>query len=1714
MKNTTTLFAALSFCFLFNLFFITSRGEKLIGSAISVNYTLGETVVENNGKVSLGFHQARPPAPLLCTLSVSVTTNNTSCNGCNNGQADANVSDGTPPYMYNWSNGQTMQNIGGLQAGNYCVTVTDNNNCTATACATVNNPPDIMFSHNYTGGCAPQSVLFTNNSSGAVAYEWKILRDNFLISTSNSFNLNYNFTSAGNYEVQLRGFSDSAMTNNVGFINDFVTISGLSIAFSADTACKNDIIAFNVLQFEYGTGGGGGGSNSDYSWNFGDGSPSVTGYNVNHVYSANGTYTVQLIGQTNNCGTDTVYQTVVITNNVVPQVYFNAYEATSCPFDKIEFNAYNAAGTYTWNFGDGSAPVTTSMTKVEHAYSATGNYIVTVSVTNGCGLSANFSDTVHIQNNVGFNQNSNFNYQIKPNPVCPGDAVGFRFEYPDHYSMYIWNYGNGNADTNKLETQHTYQNVGTYNASITIRNGCGKDTVLFQVISVQNNVQIAQGDYDFGITPLNTCPGDSVLFLAENGAQSYLWNYGDGNTGSPAIIPGANFNGVTHAYTNTGSYTSTLTVTNSCGNSRTDTVPFPVTVANNAFPEVSPLFGDAFTPTGEYDDNSLPGCQPISFVALCGGNSFQWNFGDGVTLTTNQLLVSHKYTQAGTYTITLTATNSCGNSATFTRMFTITGSCASPVVSVSGTNPTCNNGNNGSVTANVNGGTPPYTFFWNNGATTATLNGLVSGTYSVTVTDNNGMTGSASKTLANPPAITLNFSAIVPASCGLSNGQATVTASGGATPYTYMWANGQTTQNATGLSAGNHNVTVTAANGCKKSGTAAVPSASGFSVSFSSTNITCNGAANGTATASAAGGSTPYTYQWSNGATLATLSSLAAGTYNATVTDFTGCKITGAVTISQPSVIVLNLNGNNASSCGSADGSVNMAVTGGTPPYTFNWNNGASTQNITGIPAGTYSVTVTDANNCTRTKNTTITAPSGVTTSISKTNAKCNGSCDGTATVTASGGTTPYSYQWSNGKTGASVGGLCNGVYTVTVIEAVGCAVTANVTITDPVELLVNTSSNDASCGKKDGSASVNAAGGVSPYTYQWSNGSTSASADSLLAGMYTVTVTDSNGCKKFAPVMVSDNGAPNVIVTGITQVACNGGSSGAINIAVTGGSSPYNYQWSNGLTTKNITGLQAGPYEVTVTDTTGCVSTKSIIVPQPAAIKDSLSVTDAGCGSADGSVTVTATGGVSPYSYSWSTGATTQTISGLIWGIYQVTITDSKGCTKTDMAAVAETGGPVITIDSVTSSGCSGTGAVYVSVSGGVPPYTFDWTNNNITEDLLDVIPGTYGMIATDDNGCMGAISAEVPNLLPQAPSVCLVTVDSTTGKNLCVFTKDSIMNLGIAYYNFYRETSQSGVYQKIGSKASTVLSQWADQSASPLQKPWRYKVSAVDTCGNESAMSDFHKTIHLVINYGVIPGTINLVWDKYEGFQYGTYYIYRYSNFDGWNLIDSVASTDHSYTDGNLPPSLAGLFYAVEVRPPSMCTATEKAAENHNSSRSNVSTLFGGSTTQPLVATATATDATQGNCDGSATVSVTGGVTPYSYQWNTTPVQTTATATGLCSGNYTVTVTDAANSTSTSSVTVGTQPGVKDASDISSLINVYPNPNRGVFTVSLNYSNKENTHIKVIDMRGRLIYFELLNEVNRNQQVIDISDESGGIYQLQIITGKSIVNKKIIFE
>jgi hypothetical protein len=128
--------------------------------------------------------------------------------------------------------------------------------------------------------------------------------------------------------------------------------------------------------------------------------------------------------------------------------------------------------------------------------------------------------------------------------------------------------------------------------------------------------------------------------------------------------------------------------------------------------------------------------------------------------------------------------------------------------------------------------------------------------------------------------------------------------------------------------------------------------------------------------------------------------------------------------------------------------------------------------------------------------------------------------------------------------------------------------------------------------------------------------------------------------------------------------------------------------------------------------------------------------------------------------------------------------------------------------------------------------------------------------------------------------------------------------------------------------------------------------------------------------------------------------------------------------------------------------------------------------------------------------------------------PVQTTVTATGLCSGNYTVTVTDAANSTSTSSVTVGTQPGVKDASDISSLINVYPNPNRGVFTVSLNYSNKENTHIKVIDMRGRLIYFELLNEVNRNQQVIDISDESGGIYQLQIITGKSIVNKKIIFE
>ena len=807
------------------------------------------------------------------------------------------------------------------------------------------------------------------------------------------------------------------------------------------------------------------------------------------------------------------------------------------------------------------------------------------------------------------------------------------------------------------------------------------------------------------------------------------------------------------------------------------------------------------------------------------------------------------------------------------------------------------------------------------------------------------------------------------------------------------------------------------------------------------------------------------------------------------------------------------------------------SVTGGILPYIYQWNNGDSTDALQGVSAGTYAVTVTDSYGCVAFESITVPEYANVciltTLGTSGLPASCIAVCDGIATVTALPMGEQYTYLWNDllTQTNSIANDLCAGTYTVIVTDSIGCSDTASVTVSSQAEIILSVNATDATCGNTDGSASVNVTNGAAPYTYSWSSGDTLSLADSLMSGIYVATVNDANGCSSFGIATISDANGPVISNMFSTEITCNGGSDGAISIIVGGGTQPYTYLWSNGGNATGISNLVAGPYEVNVTDSAGCIANTSITVNEPSSIDITIAATDAVCSSSDGNATASVSGGTSPYTYLWSTGETGASIAGVTAGIYSLVITDANGCIDSSTAAISNIGGATVTIDSIIGGGCGAEpGSIFISVSGGAFPYTFTWSDSSTIEDLIDVSAGSYSVLVTDTNGCISTASAIISGIPASEQEICLVTVDSATGRNLVVWEKAQTQ--GVQSYNIYRESTQAGTYYSIGNVPVDNLSLFVDTLSNPHQQAYRYKISVVDSCGNESGKSQEHKTIHLTINKG-LGNDINLIWDHYEGFVFYTYYIYRYSTSTGWLVIDSIASNLTSRTDPSPPP--ANLWYQIVVKHPSVCSATLKS-KNYNSSKSNTTSI---SLSETLTANATATDADQGTCNGTATVTAIGGAEPYTYQWNDPNNQTTITATGLCGNTtYTVLVTDDDGDTTSANVFVDEASGINKFQVSGFKFRVYPNPNKGIFNLDIE-GTSEIVEIRVVNILGQEIYQSAIINPSRHEVgisaslrqsglsagalakvEIDLSGHPSGIYNLLIITHEGLENVRIIIE
>jgi len=370
-------------------------------------------------------------------------------------------------------------------------------------------------------------------------------------------------------------------------------------------------------------------------------------------------------------------------------------------------------------------------------------------------------------------------------------------------------------------------------------------------------------------------------------------------------------------------------------------------------------------------------------------------------------------------------------------------SCAGFGATPTTVNATCNT-TTGSITLGtpVNG-TSPYVYNWSNGSTASSVSSLSPGTYKVTITDANTCVSTDSIVISetNVP-FTVNATGGT-TSCTSNTGTVTVSASGGNSPYTYHWANNSTGAQITGLGAGNYLVTVTDAHGCTTTASGAVTTPNGPTATDVVTNVACYNDSTGTVSVNVSGGTSPITYTWSNSATTANLSNVPAGTYTLVISDNNNCSFEVSATITQPTALVLTGSSTNLTCNNVNIGTAGVTVTGGTSPYTYAWNGGATSSSISSLGAGIYNVVVSDSNHCTASINDTVSQPAALTASIAVTNASNENAGDGTAILTASGGTGTLTYNWVTGATGDTITHLTYGTYCVTVTDANFCTVSA-----------------------------------------------------------------------------------------------------------------------------------------------------------------------------------------------------------------------------------------------------------------------------------------------------------------------------------------------------------------------------------------------------------------------------------------------------------------------------------------------------------------------------------------------------------------------------------------------------------------------------------------------------------------------------------------------
>jgi gliding motility-associated-like protein len=1255
-----------------------------------------------------------------------------------------------------------------LMAGTYTVTVTNSNNCTATASTIVVVNP-LPTPYNVVGGgsyCAGGTgvVVGLDNSQFNTTYTLYlngVSTGTTTLGTGGPISFGSQ-TAAGVYTV--------VASNNASYCTNNMTGSATIVVNPLPTvsAGANQSIPNGTSATLDGSASGGSG-NYSFAWTPAGSlvNPSIEDPTTT-ILTITTTYTLVVTDLTTGCQNSS--QTVV---SIVGGPLTAAPTASPNPIclgqsTQLNANATGGSNNYTYSWSSSPAGFTSTLENPTVSPAVTTNYTVTVS-DGFTTTTSSVSVTVYPlpQQYEVSGGGSYCSGGTGLNVVLSGSQIGI------DYQLVL---NGGNTGTPQSGTSAglvwtgqtgggTYTVVATNNAT-----GCSNLMAGSAVINI-NNLPFAYDVTGGG----QFCSGGTGVIVGLSGSEANIqYQLLINGSGAGAPVSGTGSAMDFGLQTTPGNYTVIAISPAMCNNN----------MNGNAVITVNPLPGTFNVTGGGNYCNGGTGL-PVGLNGSATGINYQLQYNgsnEGMPLPgTGAALDFGSFVNAGTYSVIATD-NTTNCNSNMTNTVTIVIDPLPFVYNVTGGGAYCSGGTGLSAALVTAEPGITYTLYLDGVSTGLTQAGNIggvsfdnltaAGTYTIQGVNNSttcisDMSGSV--TISVNPLPVIDSLYIHPlTSCVSNNGEITVYATG-ALPLQYSIDSITfgTDSVFISLPSGSFIVYVQDVNGCMNSLTDVIPNNTGFAIdSILTVNLLCNGDSSGQISVFAAGGTW---FSIDNGVTLVSdsiFTGLAAGSYIATAMDDGGCNQAQTVNVLQPPVLEGTTVISDVSCNGLQDGIAEISISGGTPGYTYLWDDtGASdSSEVTGLSSGIYyHVTVTDANGCMLVDSVITDQPDVLLTAMNAADVLCNGGNNGQADVTVTGGTTPYFYVWDNPglSVGASVSDLLAGIqYFVTITDDNGCTAVDSVMVNEPAALTMTHIVTQATCGSSDGVIELTVSGGTSPYAYLWDNTATTPVITGLGAGNYTVTVTDNNGCTVSGTYTIINMNAGAIQVTGITNVLCFGDTTGSISVAVTGGTADFTYIWSTGDTlvtssaTAMLTGLIPGSYSVTVEDANGCISDTSVNVIGPAAgLLPGVSITDITCfGMADGILIASATGGQPPYTYLWSNSMTGAVLTNMTAGNYTLTITDNNGCQFVEDSIVLTEPTLLRVFTNPDSPACFGdaTGSGTASVTGGTSPYTFAWSNQMTDQTIINIPAGQYIVTVTDQHGCTAISVMNVSQPLP----------------------------------------------------------------------------------------------------------------------------------------------------------------------------------------------------------------------------------------------------------------------------------------------------------------------------------------------------------------------------